>query len=131
MRNKAKTYAGVMVQSLNGATEKEAARKIQRLKKLLYKRGDFKQASSILREFSRAWRERDGKIATVVSAEALSGKAKATIEKSLAKSGYVLVDRVDEGVIGGTALYLGNEYVIDGTIKGKLQRFSKLLTISN
>ena len=131
MQSKARTYAAVMVQALNEVSEKEAAQKIKRLKNLLYKRGDFKQVSAILREFSKAWKERNGKIAMVVSAEPLAENTKNQIEQSLRKNGYVAEEKVDKEVIGGMALYLGNDYVIDSTIKGKLQRFSKLLTINN
>ena len=52
-------------------------------------------------------------------------------EQSLAKKRYIMEEKVDPGVIGGVALYLGNDFVIDGTIRGKLKRISKLLTNSN
>jgi len=127
MQSKVRTYAAVMVQALDGVSEKEAAQKIRRLKKLLYKRGDFKHVSAILQEFARAWRERKGKTATVISAQPLAEKTKADMARSLEKKGYVLQEKVDPNVIGGTALYLGNDYVIDSTVKGKLLRLSKLL----
>lgn len=120
-----------MVRALDGATEKEAEKKIQRLKELLYKRGDFKQISKILQEFAKAWKERNGKIANVVSAEPLADKTKKEMQKSLEKSGYVLEEQVDPNVIGGTALYLGNDYVIDSTVRGKLQRLAKSLSFEN
>ncbi len=127
MQSKARTYAQVMVRALDGASEGEAAQKVQRLKRLLYKRGDFKHISNILREFARAWDERKGRKAIVVSAQPLAESTKADMQKRLEKSGYTLQERIDPTVIGGTALYLGNDYVIDSTIRGKLQRLSKLL----
>ncbi|HEX9722284.1 MAG TPA: F0F1 ATP synthase subunit delta [Candidatus Paceibacterota bacterium] len=127
MQSKARTYAALMVQALDGATEKEAQQVIQRFKDLLYKRGDFKHISSILREFERAWQERNGKTATVVSAHSLAEKTKTEMAKSLEKKGYALQEKVDPAVIGGTALYLGSDYMIDSTVKGKLNRLSKLL----
>ena len=127
MQSRARTYAQVMVEALDGVSEKEAEEKIKALKRLLYKRGDFKQIGKILQEFSRAWQERKGKIATVVTAMPLSDKTKTNIDRSLAKGGYVASEKIDESVIGGMALYLGSDYIIDGTIKGKLQRFSKIL----
>jgi F0F1-type ATP synthase delta subunit len=127
MQSRAKTYAAVMVQVLHGASEQEAAQKIQRFKRILYKQGDFKNISKILQEFSRAWFERNGKQATVVTAQPLAEKTRVGMQKQLKRAGYVLQERVDSHVIGGTALYLGNDYVIDNTIRGKLQRFSKTL----
>lgn len=127
MQSKAKTYAAVMVEALDGVSEKEAVKRAKSLKILLQKRGDFKQLSKILQEFSRAWRERRGSVAEVVSAEPLSSKAREDMEKSLKKKGYVMEERIDPSVIGGTALYLGRDYVIDGTIRGKLKRISNIV----
>ena len=118
MQGKAKTYAQAMVESLDGLSEKEAAKRVKNLKILLQKRGDFKQLSKILYEFSRAWKEWKGQIAEVVTAEPLSSKARESMEKSLKKKGYIMEERIDPSVIGGTALYLGRDYMIDGTIRG-------------
>src|SRR3989344_9197724 len=130
-QSKAKTYAKAMVAAFDGVSEKEAKKRAQILKRMLYKRGDSKQISKILQEFARAWKERNGQTATVVAAEALSEKTRKQIEQSLARKKYVMEEKVDPGVIGGVALYLGNDYVIDGTIRGKLKRISKLLINSN
>lgn len=127
MQGKAKTYAQVMVESLDGVSEKETAARVKNLKVLLQKRGDFKQLSKILQEFSRAWKERKGQIAEVVSAEPLSSKVRESMTESLKKKGYIMEERIDPSVIGGTALYLGRDYMIDGTIRGKLKRISKIV----
>ena len=126
-QSKAKTYAEVMVESFDGVSEKEAAKRVQRLKTLLSKRGDFKQLSKILYEFTRAWKERKGQIAEVVTAEPLAGKARESMEESLKEKGYIMEERIDSSVIGGIALYLGRDFLIDGTIRGKLKRISKII----
>jgi F0F1-type ATP synthase delta subunit len=131
VKSKAKTYAAIMVEAFDGISEKEAEKKVRALKSLLYRRGDFKQISKILREFSRAWKERKGKTATVVTAEALSEQAKKQVEQSLQKNGYRAEEKVDPGVIGGMALYLGSDYVVDSTVRGKLQRLSASLKFEN
>lgn len=130
-RNKAKTYARLMVDALDGLSEKEAKQKIHIIKQLLHKRGDFKQVSRILQEFTRAWKERKGKVATVLSAEPLVDKMRKQFQEALSKKRYIMEERIDPSAIGGVALSLGNEFLIDGTIRGKLKRISKLLTISN
>ena len=53
------------------------------------------------------------------------------MEQSLAKKNYVMEEKVDPAVIGGVALFLGNEYVVDGTARGKLQRIATLLEKSS
>jgi len=72
-----------MVESFDGLSEKEATERVKRLKILLQKREDFKQLSKILFEFTRAWKERKGRLAEVVSAEPLSDKVRENMEKSL------------------------------------------------
>ena len=129
--NKAKTYAKAMVEAFDGVSEKDAKKRAQTLKRMLYKRGDSKHISKILQEFARAWKERKGQTATVLSAELLSGKTRKQFEESLAKKRYIMEEKVDPGVIGGVALFLGNDYVIDSTIRGKLQRLARSLRLEN
>jgi len=120
-----------MVEAFDGLSEKEAGKRAQNWKHLLYKRGASKQVSKILQEFARAWKERNGKMAVLLTAEPLPDKTSKQFEAALSKRQYRTEEKVDPSVIGGVALFLGNEYVIDGTIRGKLKRISKLLTLSN
>lgn len=126
-QNKAKTYAKALVRAFEGLSEKEAKEKAQVLKRVLYKRGDSKHISDILQAFARAWKERNGKFATVLSAEPLEKKIKKHLEQSLSKKRYLMEEKIDPGVIGGVALFLGNDFLIDGTMRGKLQRLAKRL----
>lgn len=116
-----------MVEVFDGLSEKEAEKKARNWKRLLYKCGASKQVSKILQEFTRAWKERKGKIATVLSAEPLAEKSKKQFEEALSKKKYAMEEKVDPSVIGGVALFLGNDYVIDSTIRGKLLRLAKSL----
>ena len=127
MQSKAKTYAHVMVESLDGLSEKEAAKRVKRLKALLQRRGDSKHISKILREFARAWKERRGQTGEAVSAEPLSKQTRERVEKALKQKGYVMEERVDPSVLGGIALFLGSSFLIDGTVRGKLKRLAKTL----
>ena len=67
----------------------------------------------------------------MVSAEPLLKETRMHMEQSLAKKNYVMEEKVDPAVIGGVALFLGNEYVVDGTARGKLQRIATLLEKSS
>ena len=134
-QDKAKTYAKVLAETLEEASEAEARldaarqakEKAQRFKLMLRKRGDAKYASEILREFVKAWKERKGPIATVVSAESLAPAIRKEMEQSLATKNYRVEEKVDKSVIGGIAVFLGNNFLIDGTIRGKLKRISAML----
>ena len=128
MQNKTRKYAKALASVLEKAESKSEAEKIaKRFKHLLYKRGMVKKSGQILQEFSRILKEKDGREAVVVSALKLESKTKNKIEKNLAEKGYRMEEKVDPSLIGGIALILGNEYLIDGTLKGKLKRLEKII----
>jgi F0F1-type ATP synthase delta subunit len=49
------------------------------------------------------------------------------VKKTLKKEGYVIKDEVHEDLIGGAAVFLSNEYLIDNSIKGKLHKLRLLM----
>lgn len=127
VQNKTKKISEALVSVFDGVGEEEAKDRAKRFKKLILKWGMTKETSEILKRFSRDWRERNGKIATVLSHEPLSSEAKQKIEESLKKNNYTFEEKIDKSVIGGVSLSLGNEYLIDGTIKGKLKKLQKIM----
>ena len=122
MRNKSRKIALALVSALEKSNETEAKKKANKFKQIAYKWGATKQTGEILREFGKAWKRKDGEIATVVSATPLSEGTKSKIKKKLKNKKYLIEEEVDPSIIGGVALYLGNEYLIDATLKGKLKR---------
>jgi len=125
MSKKTRTYARVLLGALSHASEKEAAGIARRFKFLLQKRGDVRILSAVVREFQRLWEERKGKVASVVSAKELPlGSA---LEQELKRRGYRPRKEYDKELIGGTAVFLGKSYLVDNSIRGKLQRIQKLV----
>ncbi|MEK7542088.1 MAG: F0F1 ATP synthase subunit delta [Patescibacteria group bacterium] len=124
---KAKIYARVLLEVLEGQSRKEIRLLSSRFKELLKKRGDLKYLAQILREFKALEEEKKGKLGEVVTANPLSGVVKSQVQKVLEDKGYQMKERVEPSVIGGQAIFLGKEYLIDGTIRGRLQRIAKLL----
>src|SRR3989338_3962709 len=124
---KAKIYARVLVDSLKEAKQHKQTEIMRAFKTLLQKRGDVRQLSAILREAEKLWHDTEGKLAKLVSAEALTSGDKESIEKFLNKVGYRMEEEIDPKLIGGMALILENSFVIDNTVRGKLQRIAKLL----
>ncbi|MCP6720322.1 MAG: F0F1 ATP synthase subunit delta [Patescibacteria group bacterium] len=122
IKNKIKTYAQALVESLSDIKESEVAERVENFKKLLKKRRDLKIAPAIFKEFERMWDERAGKRATLVTAEPLSGKARRAVELSLKRKGFQLRERVDKSVLGGAALFLGDNFLIDGTVANKVRQ---------
>tara|TARA_Y100000310_G_C20332849_1_gene646096 strand:- start:49 stop:438 length:390 start_codon:yes stop_codon:yes gene_type:complete len=127
MASKSNIYARVLADALKGVSEDKAVIVVQNFKKILKKRGDLKLASQILQEFDEVWMSQKGTIARLVTASGLSDTAKKQTESSLKKKGFVLEERVDPAVIGGSAIFLGKDYMIDGTIRGRLKKFTRIL----
>lgn len=127
MRKKAKIYASLLVEILKKTPEKELPHKIRKFKILLKKRGDFKNASTIVQEFQKMWEESKGKVGKVVMAGVLPDRALRDVKHSLQKQGFLYQEEINPKVIGGMALFLGKEFLIDGTIKTKLNTIAKLL----
>ena len=122
IKNKVKIYARALVESLSHIKENEVIERVENFKKLLKKRGDLKIAPAVFKEFENAWEKREGETATLVTAEPISEKARKTIEFSLKNKGFQLREQVDKGVLGGAALFLGSNFLIDGTVVNKIRQ---------
>ena len=129
MAKKTSLYARALVESLKDAPLKEQKEKIMRFKNLLKKRGDLRLQSAILGEFVKLWEKRDGKIATVISAKEAPDSFIHSITKTLKKEGYIVKEEENEALIGGFAVFLSNEYLVDNSIKGKLHKLRLLLKV--
>ena len=129
MAKKTSLYARALVESLKDAPLKEQKERIVRFKTLLKKRGDLRLQSAILGEFVKLWEKRDGKIATVISAKEAPDSFISSITKTLKKEGYIVKEEENEALIGGFAVFLSNEYLVDNSIKGKLHKLRLLLKV--
>ncbi|MCH7552292.1 F0F1 ATP synthase subunit delta [Patescibacteria group bacterium] len=117
--HKTKMYAKALLEVLEGKSEKEQKLVAQRLKQLLKKRGDLRLLSAIVKEVESL---QQGNPAQVVTAFKLSEQARSMVKKYLEQKGFSMQEKVDAHVLGGIAVYLGKEYMIDGTVRGKLQK---------
>jgi len=125
--HKAKVYAKALIEAAQDKPEEEQRLVARRLKQLLKKRGDLRLLSHILKE---AEHMQQGNPAQVVSASELSEQARNTLKKSLEQKGFFMKEEVDADVIGGIAIYLGKEYMIDGTVRRKLQKLWQKISYS-
>lgn len=130
MQNKARQYTRALVEALEGKTQKEAEGIVKRLKMLLKKRGDLRLIYQVEKEFIKMEAEKEGVPAEVVAASALSDQTRKEMEQSLEKKGFTIRERVEPDLIGGIAIFLGKEQLIDGTIRGRLNRIAKLLALN-
>ena len=90
---------------------------------LVRKQGNTKLLQAMLLEAQRQQRMKAGKEAEMVSAVPVSAALRKKTQSRLKTKGLgSLVVRTDPRLIGGAALFLGNEYLLDGTLREKLRR---------
>ncbi len=121
---KIRRYVKALVGSLLKArTRKEAAAMLGNFFLLVKRRGDTKFLRAILREAKSEYETKGGKVAELVSAAPLSPAARKKTLSLLKPKGFgAVVARVNPELLGGSALFLGNEYLMDGTLREKLYR---------
>ena len=124
MQSKVRIYARVLHEALKGVSLVEQKKRIRVFKEILKKRGDIKISNGILQEFHRLGQEQKGKIGKVISGHILQASVKSMLSIMLRSMRYTLEDRIDPAVIGGVAVFLGNEFLIDNTIVGRLRKLS-------
>ena len=122
IQHKPTVYARLLVEALRDASPKTVALRVANFKKLLKRSSDLKIAGRAVKEFERLWAAKDGTVAEVVVARPLGASARKKLESRLKTKGYVLAERIDPRVIGGVAIRLGADVLVDGTITNKLRR---------
>jgi F0F1-type ATP synthase delta subunit len=122
MQNKARIYGEVLKEVLEKIPEQKRKILFQNFKNLLKKRGDLRLLSRAVQEFKTAWENRKGKKGTVVFAKTPSSSARGSVAKTLRRQGFVYEQIVDPRLGGGAKIFLGNDYLIDNTVQGKLMR---------
>lgn len=125
LRNKnIRRYVKALVGSLTKAkTKKEATGMLSNFFALVKRRGDTKFLRTILVEVQSEYETRGGKRAEMVSANPLSLATRKKALSILKPKGFrTLRVRVNPQLLGGSALFLGNEYLMDGTLREKLYR---------
>lgn len=124
---KSKMYAGLLLEVLEGKSRDEARKIIKNFLVLLRKRGDIRLGCQVAKELQILEEEKEGKPGIVVSAKPLHSEVKKQLEDSLARKGFSMREIIEPDVIEGLAIFLGKEYMIDGTVQGMLQKLSKFI----
>lgn len=130
MSQKARTYAAALRAVLADSSPELAPQIVSRFHRELKRRGDLRIAGSVLREFETLWAERNGTVATAITAEGLTEEGRRELERTLAERGYQLTEKRNPEVSGGVALFLGSDYLIDNTVKGRMGRMWRTLSFS-
>lgn len=98
---------------------------VHRFKEQVVKRGDIKLFGSIVKEFEKRWESRNGTMACVVTPA--QSQVKKKVKEELRSQGYTVKEEVQEQLIGGVAVFLGNDYLIDNSMRGRLRQLQSRL----
>ena len=121
MQSKTAGYAQFLVELAKASSKSEFQKKTAVFAEILRKRGDARLFPKIVQEFERRWTATEGRYATVITGSELSAVLQKQLQDTLSKKGYDVKKRVREDMGEGTAILLGDSYLIDGTVRGKLQ----------
>lgn len=119
---KAYIYAKALKEVLEKTPAKKQKEVIARLKLVLKKRQDLRHLSQVIKEFERLWLERKGKRAKAIIAKPLGSLLRGAVSRALSKQGFQYEEEIKKEIVGGIALFLGNEYLVDNTIRSKLAK---------
>ncbi|MDO8470824.1 MAG: F0F1 ATP synthase subunit delta [bacterium] len=116
------TYAKALVAALDKAKGKHIQERMRNFLLLLKKRGDLKRLPGVIRTFNALWSARGGRVLEVVSAEPLSKSSRSRVLRLFPKKKISLQESLEPRLIAGAAVFLGKEYLFDGTLREKLRR---------
>ncbi|MBI4122810.1 MAG: F0F1 ATP synthase subunit delta [Parcubacteria group bacterium] len=122
--NKIRRYVKALVGSLAKAkTRKEAKAQMSNFFALVKRRGDTKFLQACLVGVQNEYKAKGKKVVEMVSAAPLSLTTQKKALSILKPKGFgAITVRVNPQLLGGIAIFLGNEYLMDGTLREKLYR---------
>lgn len=132
MKVSVKKYANALALSLKGDRDESSCdEKIQNFLKLLQKRKKFKITKRLIPVFKDEWYRISGKVEVKVAVPYAFDDAEretlAEMFKEVLKKEVVLNVEVDDSIIGGLKIQIG-EYVIDGTLAKNLAMLKMQMT---
>jgi|GEM_PF-2350317 len=127
MRYPVKKYAQALHESVKGKPQGEAEQLLRSFLKLIESYHDRSLLPRIIEHYEKIQRKSEGVVKVeATSAKKLSAKVKSDIEKKFGAK-LVLVEKVHPDVLGGVKLIVNDEYLIDGTFAGRVDKLYKAL----
>lgn len=127
MRYPIKKYAQALYEVSKGSSQAESEKIAKQFIALLTHYHDLSLLPKIIERYGRIRREIE-KVVKVqaTTAKKLTGKTRDEIEKKFAGR-IELEERVHPEVLGGIKLIINDEYLIDNTLQGRVERLYKAL----
>ena len=131
MKYIAKQYALALFESLEKKAEAEQTEIIKRFAEVLLKNNDRGLLPKIYQQLSRIRREKTGRHdITLVTAEKAPQKLIEEISEKFGRQ-VDIEEIVDPEMGGGAKILINNEYLIDGTFKGRVERLTQQILAGN
>lgn len=127
MRYSAKKYAQALYESSKGKSSSESEKVAKTFVALLDHYHDRSLLPRVIVLYEKIRRQQEGLTKVeAITAKKLSSKSKSDIEKKF--NGKVEIhEKVHPEVLGGIKLIVNDEYQIDGTMQGRVDRLYKAL----
>jgi len=132
MRITTKQLAQTLYDLTDGKSKSEIEKSVADFARYIYKNRKLKLTDKIIEQFAAIYNQRKGIVEAEVATrekmdEALEKKVKHFLKEKYRAEEVVLKNIIDESVKGGMIVKVGDE-VMDGSIKGQLDRLKQELT---
>lgn len=132
MKVKSKQYAQALFELTEGKSESEVDALVLKFVESLKRNGDFKKSDDVMKDFVKIFNKENAIVeAEVVSARELDEgqveKIKDFIGKKYEAKEVVLESKVDDNVLGGVVVRVGEE-VTDFSVGGQLKSLKNYLS---
>jgi F0F1-type ATP synthase delta subunit len=127
MRYPIRKYAQALYELAKGKSAAESEKIIKAFISLLIRYNDRSLLPRIIAQYEKLRRKTEGVTKVeVTAAKKLSTKTKGDIEKKF--DGKVeITEKVHPEVLGGIQLIINDEYLVDGTLQGRVEKLYKAL----
>ena len=132
MKIKSKQYAQALFELTEGKSESEIDALVLKFVENLKRNGDFRKSNEVAKNFVHIYNRENGIVeAAVTSVKELSEdqlkQVKDFIVKKYEVKEVILESKIDEGMLGGISVRVGDE-VTDFSVGGQLKRLKSYLS---
>ncbi len=126
MRYSVKKYAEALYEATKGRRASEQEKLVVEFFRLLDRYHDRSLLPRIIEQYEKLRRKKEGVAKVEITmTKKVSAKIKSEIEKKVGKA--EIVEKVQPEILGGMKLIINEEYLIDGTFQGRVEKLYQAL----
>lgn len=130
MRYSVKKYTEALYEAVKGVRVSEQEKLVEVFISLITRYNDRSLLPRIIEHYGKLRRKKEGiSKVEITMAKKVPAKVKLEIERKVGES--EIVEKIDPEVLGGVKLIINDEYLIDGTFQGRVEKLYKSLISAN